>query len=242
MRRSLPPERRLLVLGLAYRALADAFAYPARGSAAADVASLAEDLAETVHMLTDEGDLAAKAGAVSRAAQVTISSALGLEEEYNYLFMRRTPVSPYESRYLSPLAANPYNMVDVAAFYKAFGFEVAPAAGELADHLGAELEFLGFLCLRGAYALENRWEEQAVTCSEARAAFLRDHLGRWLPAFAAGLRAKARLPWYPALADLAVALLAYDEADLGVVPEVVASPGIDGPRPEPAPVEGECPA
>jgi len=236
--------RHLLALGMAYRSLAVAFAYPAPGSEASEPDSLAEDLRASLEMLTEEGDWVTATSTVCRAASLLLTAEHGLEEEYTYLFARQAPVSPYESRYLGPLAsASPHSMVDVAAFYKAFGFQVAQEANELADYVGAEMEFMGLLCLKEAYALENRWSEQATTCSAARAAFLRDHLGRWFPAFAAGLRAKARLPWYPALADLGSALLAYDQAMLGVAPELVPVPQVSTPGPEAAPVEeGACPA
>lgn len=235
--------RHLLALGLAYRSLAVAFAYPAPGSEASEPDSLAENLRTGLEMLAEEGDWGAAVAAVCQAAGLLHTAGHSLEEEHTYLFARQAPVSPYESRYLGPLAsASLHSMVDVAAFYKAFGFQVAQEANELADYVGAELEFIGLLCLKEAYALENQWNEQAATCSTARAAFLRDHLGRWFPAFAAGLRAKARLPWYPALADLGSALLAYDQAILGVAPELVPAPQASIPGPEAAPVEeGACP-
>lgn len=237
------PDRRLLALGLAYHALAAAFAYPVQGSEASEPDSLAEDLRETVAILGDRSDLTASVAAMDEAVILQSVAALTVEEEYTYLFARQAPVSPYESRYLGPLAAaSPQSMVDVAAFYKAFGFEVAQEAGELADYVGAELEFMGLLCLKEVYALENGWQEQVEVCSTARAAFLRDHLGRWFPAFAVGLGAKARLPWYPALADLGVALLAYDQAILGVAPEAVPMPEASTSVPEPVLAEESCPA
>ncbi len=234
--------RHLLALGMAYRSLAVAFAYPAPGSEASGSDSLAEDLRASLEMLTEEGDWAAATTAVCRAASLLHTAEHSLEEEYTYLFARQAPVSPYESRYLGPLAsASPHSMVDVAAFYKAFGFQVAQEANELADYVGTELEFMGLLCLKEAYAMENRWDEQAATCSAARAAFLRDHLGRWFPAFAAGLRAKARLLWYSALADLGSALLAYDQTALGVAPELVPMPQAGISSPEATPLEeGAC--
>lgn len=77
----------------------------------------------------------------------------------------------------------PHRLADLAAFYRAFGMEVAPDAGERHDHLCLELEFLCFLAAREAYALEHQLEsEDLALCFDAQKKFLREHLGRWVPA------------------------------------------------------------
>jgi DMSO reductase family type II enzyme chaperone len=95
----------------------------------------------------------------------------------------------------------PHRLADLAAFYRAFGMEVADGAAERPDHLGMELEFMSVLAAREAYAHEHQLDNEAVAvCRDAQKKFLREHLGRWSPAFA---RRLARVAVDPALAALA---------------------------------------
>lgn len=73
-----------------------------------------------------------------------------------------------------------FEMADVAGFYKAFGVEVG-AAGERADHISAELEFMHLLAVKESIALQEPTAEHAEICRDASRSFLRDHLTRWAP-------------------------------------------------------------
>ncbi len=75
-------------------------------------------------------------------------------------------------------------MADISGFYRAFGFQVGGEQHERPDHLATELEFLYILSLKEAYAAEQGIDEHVEVCVEARRAFLRDHLGRWIGLFA----------------------------------------------------------
>jgi DMSO reductase family type II enzyme chaperone len=78
----------------------------------------------------------------------------------------------------------PHRLADLAAFYRAFGLEVAADAAERHDHICLELEFMCVLTAREAYALEHQADAEALqTGHDAQRKFLREHLGRWLPAF-----------------------------------------------------------
>jgi TorA maturation chaperone TorD len=107
-------------------------------------------------------------------------------------------------------------LADVGGFYSAFGFQVA---GDLSDHLGAELEFMAVLCLKEAYAREQGWAGQAETCAHARRRFLAEHIGRWLPVFVMRVKDNARLPFFAALAELTEAVVSHDCAALGAAPD-----------------------
>jgi DMSO reductase family type II enzyme chaperone len=97
----------------------------------------------------------------------------------------------------------PHRLADLAAFYRAFGLEIAPDAGERHDHLGLELEFLCVLAAKDAYALEYQLDEaHHDLCREAQRNFLREHLGRWTPAFARRLAAATNDPALRSLAEL----------------------------------------
>ena len=79
----------------------------------------------------------------------------------------------------------PHRLADLAAFYSAFGLELAGDADERQDHICLELEFLCVLAAKEAYALENQLDaEELALCRDAQKKFLREHLGRWTPAFA----------------------------------------------------------
>jgi DMSO reductase family type II enzyme chaperone len=96
----------------------------------------------------------------------------------------------------------PHRLADLAAFYRAFGLEVADKAAERPDHIGMELEFMSVLAARDAYAHEHQLdEEQLQLCREAQKKFLREHLGRWSPAFSRRLARAATDEILAALAD-----------------------------------------
>lgn len=91
----------------------------------------------------------------------------------------------------------PHRLADIAAFYQAFGLEVTEDGGERLDHLSAELEFMAVLALRDAHALEHQADDEDAGINRtAQARFLREHLGRWVPAFARRVeRALSAGPW-----------------------------------------------
>lgn len=75
-------------------------------------------------------------------------------------------------------------LADLSGFYNAFGMNVNPSAFERADHLSVECEFLAVLCAKEAWGVQEGELQLAETCADAQRLFLRDHLARWLPAFA----------------------------------------------------------
>ncbi len=97
----------------------------------------------------------------------------------------------------------PHRLADLAAFYRAFGLEIAPDAGERHDHLGLELEFLCVLAAKDAYALEYQLDgADHALCREAQRKFLREHLGRWTPAFGRRLATATSNPALRSLAEV----------------------------------------
>jgi putative dimethyl sulfoxide reductase chaperone len=113
----------------------------------------------------------------------------------------------------------PHRLADLAAFYRAFGLEVAEDAGERQDHLCLELEFMCVLAAKEAYALEHQLDIKVLSlCRDAQKRFLREHLGRWTPAFArclAGLVGNSPLG---ALANFTRAFVESECACYGLVP------------------------
>jgi TorA maturation chaperone TorD len=72
----------------------------------------------------------------------------------------------------------PHRLADIAAFYNAFGLEVAPDADERVDHIAMECEFYAVLCAKEGVA-----GDQLDFCRETQKKFLQEHLARWTPAF-----------------------------------------------------------
>jgi putative dimethyl sulfoxide reductase chaperone len=79
----------------------------------------------------------------------------------------------------------PHRLADLAAFYHAFGLEIGALSDERLDHLSVELEFMAVLTAQEANLLSTAPESDALAiCRDAQRKFLREHLGRWTPAFA----------------------------------------------------------
>jgi TorA maturation chaperone TorD len=102
--------------------------------------------------------------------------------------------------------------------YQAAGFPVARKA-ESADHVGVELNFLGFLCRREADATES----DSRTIRRQMARFVDEHLGRWLPALTVALRNQQH-PFFEALGELTLEVVTNHRAGLDVPAESFALP------------------
>jgi DMSO reductase family type II enzyme chaperone len=101
----------------------------------------------------------------------------------------------------------PHRLADLAAFYRAFGLEMDDSASERQDHLCIELEFMSVLAAKEAYAIREQLDLDVVR--NAQRDFLREHLGRWSPAFGRRLRNAAS----GALGALGDLLRAFIEAE-----------------------------
>lgn len=219
---SLPETMALVKRAGVYLHLARALVYPTE-ALLAELGSGAwgQDLGRAVEGLDSNGRLMPVAEQVERAAREVGGGPIGLAEEYTYLFLRQTPAPPYGTSYGRGLS-RAYELQEVGGFYAAFGLRVAEDRHDLPDHIGAELEFVGLLLAKEAYALATGLAEPAAVCREARAGFVGRHLANWLPEFQARLAANARLAFYPALAALAWALLALEPVE---APAEVAAAG-----------------
>lgn len=145
---------------------------------------------------------------------------------------------PHEFRQSQELA-------DLAGFYQAFGFRMGGKVRERPDHIAVELEFMYLLCLKEAYADVHGLGEQVEIARHAQAAFLKDHLGTWIEAFAASLllaSGHAGAPDvepgpYHLLARLAAAFVRSDAERLGVT---IEARSITKTAPTPHPIDLAC--
>ena len=93
-------------------------------------------------------------------------------------------------------------LADIAGFYNAFGFELAPQAGEKADHVITMLEFAALLLVMLDQARRHGDEAAEATTASALSAFVRDHLAEWLPLFCERLAGATTLSCYRKIAEL----------------------------------------
>lgn len=142
-----------------------------------------------------------------------------LDAAYGRLFghTARGPVPPYETEYGedSPFLP-PREMSDLAAFFRAFGLRVRPDSRERPDHIACECEFMLVLARKEAHALEVGAGDMLEGTRHAARRFLRDHLGRWAPAFGRRLSAKDHDGFYGRLGALSAAFVAAECRRVGV--------------------------
>lgn len=103
-------------------------------------------------------------------------------------------------------------IADVAGFYQAFAYEHRGPCTQ--DHIAAELDFLGWLSMKSAYARHRDEAAHLEVTTDARAKFLKDHLGRWAITFLERLALVAEGTHYEAVAVLASKVLRAMEGDV----------------------------
>lgn len=123
------------------------------------------------------------------------------------------PAPPYASWYLDGTLGGA-SAAWAAEAYAAQCLEVAEEAGQPADYVGTELEFLHLLC-RHQMAARATGDAAALSAArEAESAFLRGHFCRWVPLFAKAMREAAPGPVFAAAAELLDALCAEETGRL----------------------------
>ncbi len=209
MSTSLAPSARRL------RQRASAFAILAR-MLGRDVSALVDDatVAALRMVLLDTGDLTAHRRLESIAGTDTIDIDELAGTWVRWFDVGR--VAAYEGSNVPATAAGVTpRLADIAGFYAAFGFAVHH---DRPDHIVAELEFLSILLLAEADARAGGRPDQAEIAADAARAFLRDHLGTWVVAWASRVGEIEQLaPWFP-VAAAAADLIAAECHDRHVIP------------------------
>src|SRR3990172_6805871 len=181
---------------------------------------------------TREFDLAAVSSLLT-----PYSSLLTLAEAHRALFGHTAggAVPPYETEYGNEaLFQQPQELGDLMGFYQAFGLAVKSGEHERPHHISCECEFLSFLAMKEAYALEHDDREMLEETRKAQKLFLKDHLGRFLPTFVQKLGGENTSGFYAALAGLGLRLVTQESARLKVTlggANLVLRPAGDDPLP-----------
>jgi DMSO reductase family type II enzyme chaperone len=160
-------------------------------------------------------NLAAAVEASARAGRIGVAH---LDSCYRALFGHTAhgTVPPYETEYGNEaLFQQPQELGDLMGFYRAFGLTVKFDQHERADHISCECEFLSFLAMKEAYALEHRDPAMLEDTRKAQKLFLRDHLGRFLPTFAQQLSRENAGGFYAKIADFCLRFISHETNRLG---------------------------
>ncbi len=122
-----------------------------------------ETLLDLIASLSDSDLLEA-----AEAAQAEASESL-----YHSLFGPGGPVSPREVSYHRGVELGGL-MSELLRYYEAFGYN--PASREACDHISVEADFVGYLCMKEAYARACNDSEHAEITEDATRRFLETHL------------------------------------------------------------------
>lgn len=161
-------------------------------------------LAEIASMLEANSSNQKKERLAARVRQLSQRFNLAsLENTYRHLFgfTAHPQVPPYETEYGDEaLFQQPQELGDIAGFYSAFGLKMN--AFERVDHISCECEFLCFLNRKEAHVLEANDVAMLEETRRAQRLFLKDHFGRFVPAFTKLLRREAPESFYTVLGTL----------------------------------------
>jgi DMSO reductase family type II enzyme chaperone len=185
-----PPPGAALVRSQLYRVLALLFRYPAAEDLAAIRALSAGLGGEAGPAVAPEVRAALPPLAGAAAAAGLAEAQEGYVRAFGHVTLPDCPL--YETACgLGDPFAQAQALADLTGFYRAFGLDMAPAAGERADHLAVELEFMHYLAYREAFAQVHHGADAAATIRDGERRFLAYHLGRWAPVVARAVAARA---------------------------------------------------
>ncbi|RJQ52162.1 MAG: hypothetical protein C4526_08700 [Nitrospiraceae bacterium] len=124
-----------------------------------------------------------------------------LEAEHTALFVLPSGVLPHEAAYLDrEKRLGGRITVSVRQFYERAGMETSEACIEVPDHLGLELEFMGFLCRLEKKFREKQDRSSLLKCIEFQKAFLDEHLLKWAHQCCEKVIEKSAYGFYKAIA------------------------------------------
>jgi putative dimethyl sulfoxide reductase chaperone len=124
-----------------------------------------------------------------------------LAEEYAALFVLPGGISPYESVRLKALLFQEPSW-EVEEFYKKCGLLVKESSSILPDHIGMELEFMGYLADKESCAWSENDSESALKWSDLQKDFFDSHISNWVFRFLQDFDRYAFHPFYKEVARL----------------------------------------
>lgn len=216
-----------------YTFLSRALAYPTPANRA-DLDDIVAPLALAIE--TGDEDVDRLVREVADALTVSVEE---LRSAHSRVFTHVEPPDypPYETAFdRADAFRQSAVMADVAGFYRAHGLQVGGEERERPDHVVTELEFMGFMARKEAYALENLGDDEVQECRRTQVAFLRDHLGRWAPAFGQRLGLFCDEPVFQVTGSLLERWIEAEIEAWGAEP----TDRLETPQPLPEPDDGSC--
>lgn len=181
-----------------YSLLSTAFVYPGKEEMES-LRELAADVEDSINLLSY--DIKDEYQAFCR--DIAKVDAESLRPEYTELFLTRMFCPPTETVYGKNSFNTPNILGDISGYYKAFGFKLSDRAEVPShDNVAVELEFMSFLELKIAYALEEENKENLDICLTAKKGFLAEHIGRWLWVFGQNLVTRSKEDCFKSLGQL----------------------------------------
>jgi putative dimethyl sulfoxide reductase chaperone len=129
-----------------------------------------------------------------------------LAQEYAALFIVPGGIPPYESVRLHGLM-NQKPSWEVEEFYRHCGLAIKEECRMLPDHLGMELEFMGYLAEKEGDAQRRRDEKESAKWSGFQQEFFRGHIDPWAFDFLRDLQRVTFHPFYKGIGSLIVQFL-----------------------------------
>lgn len=136
-----------------------------------------------------------------------------LAEEYAALFVLPGGLPPYESVRTKGLLCQEPEW-EVREFYKRSGLLLQDGSRLFADHIGIELDFMGYLAYTEADSWDKKDEEQALRWLGFEREFFKGHLGRWVFGFLDDLDRLAFHPFYRGISVLTRKFMEIEREDL----------------------------
>jgi len=135
-----------------------------------------------------------------------------LVAEFNRLFIGSLPIPLYESIYRSKTGLFMMEeTVEVKKRYMEAGLVVNPENPFPDDHIGAELEFIFFLCQKAAQAEDEKLRETFLKLQEN---FFRDHLAVWISPLCDRLYQEAESSYFKGVARMTKGFVTWDYREI----------------------------
>jgi TorA maturation chaperone TorD len=135
-----------------------------------------------------------------------------LEAEHSALFVLPSDSIPHEAVYLDrEQRLGGRITMSVSQFYEKAGADIQEGSIEMPDHIGMELEFMGFLCKIERESWEKTGIESLQKCVEFQKMFLEEHLLKWVYRCCEKIIEKATYGFYKAVAHFIIEFMKSEE-------------------------------
>ncbi|MFQ5933120.1 MAG: molecular chaperone [Dehalococcoidia bacterium] len=184
-------QDKAVVRSALYDLLSLAFAYPEKGTAT-HLKKRTEDL-QAADLKLGRREIGTRLTELSRLTQSLDDEALLAQYVDTFGHSVSSHCPPYEGEYgQAHIFQKAQTLADLNSFYQAFGMKLNPELKDRPDHLSVEMEFMGLLALKEAYArARNHGRSKVSICRRAQRRFLDQHLSTWVKGFARRLNRKA---------------------------------------------------